>query len=183
MAEQGGDAAANTREIVHADPEQALWGFKHAPCFRESAMYSLAIASMFAGVEMYRKRPPYSVNNRFLKLSVPAAEAVFFGEARLYRPRLARGDSAGTSCANGVIKCTRRSSSVPSTLSTSSACQSQGRSRELMDRGLSARRRLGLQELRQHKRVLRPRRRRRVPRVSPPRAAPAQTLQRLGPGR
>ena len=34
-------------QIVHADPEQALWGFKHAPCFRESAMYSLAIAVCF----------------------------------------------------------------------------------------------------------------------------------------
>ena len=40
--------------------------------------------SMFAGVEVYRKRPPYSVNNRFLKLSVPAAEAVFFGEVEVH---------------------------------------------------------------------------------------------------
>eukprot|EP00277_Geminigera_cryophila_P005853 CAMPEP_0179424444 /NCGR_PEP_ID=MMETSP0799-20121207/11591_1 /TAXON_ID=46947 /ORGANISM="Geminigera cryophila, Strain CCMP2564" /LENGTH=174 /DNA_ID=CAMNT_0021198895 /DNA_START=35 /DNA_END=556 /DNA_ORIENTATION=+ len=73
------DPAANTREIVHPDPEQALYGFRHAPCFRESAMYSIVIASGFTVLEVMRKRPPYAINNRLIKMSVPAPEAMFLG--------------------------------------------------------------------------------------------------------
>jgi hypothetical protein len=34
-------------QVVHPDPEQALWGFRHAPCFRESALWSIVIAVRF----------------------------------------------------------------------------------------------------------------------------------------
>lgn len=79
MTDESRDPAANVREVVHPDPEQALWGFRHAPCFRESALYSIVIASVFSGVELYRKRPPYTIKNRLLQMTVPAAEAVFVG--------------------------------------------------------------------------------------------------------
>eukprot|EP00802_Teleaulax_amphioxeia_P020863 Tamp_21167.p2 GENE.Tamp_21167~~Tamp_21167.p2 ORF type:complete len:159 (-),score=28.72 Tamp_21167:683-1090(-) len=42
-------------------------------------MYSLVIAGGFAALEVFRKKPPLSIKNRFVHMTVPAPEAAFVG--------------------------------------------------------------------------------------------------------
>mmetsp|Transcript_32700 Transcript_32700/g.77044 ORF Transcript_32700/g.77044 Transcript_32700/m.77044 type:complete len:139 (-) Transcript_32700:97-513(-) len=56
----------NTREIIPADPDANNWNFRHAPCFRETMMYSIATASVFGLTEASRKSGAIKVGNTFM---------------------------------------------------------------------------------------------------------------------
>ncbi|EKX46793.1 hypothetical protein GUITHDRAFT_138132 [Guillardia theta CCMP2712] len=68
-------------QVITAEPEATWWNFRHAPCFRETMMYSVSIATFFGLMDARKRKSAIDIGNKTVAVFVVTALGTWFSSA------------------------------------------------------------------------------------------------------